>query len=290
MSSENKAKTKKTLIIVGTVLVLALIIAGIFILRESKPPKKKIYIGQIDRDKVVSTKEFKEAQKKIDNLTKKYMKQFEVATKDLDEKKPEDQKRIIMMRREYQQKLMKEQNALINPLWEKAAAAVAIVAVKKKMNTVLDKRIVVCGAEDITDEVVALLEKGGKLEKPTEEAQKALEDKSKIGYFDKEVVVSLKLFRQANQKLLEMEKQVLEDLKKKAEKMTPTERRQLQVVYMQKMEKTRADLFAPLFRQVNRTVRDVAEEQKLNLVVNKENVMYGGKNITAPVVEKLNKP
>ena len=62
---------------------------------------------------------------------------------------------------------------------------------------------------------------------------------------------------------------------------------QLELVMADEVRKMREDMYAPLFRQVNRTVKKVAESQNLDLVVNKEHVMWGGRNITDEVAGEL---
>lgn len=287
MTEKKETNWKQVLIIGAAVLVVILIVAGVFFLRKTGDVEEKPTIGQIDRDKVLDTKEFKEANEKIKNLTKEYEKKFEEETKNLNERNEADQAKVAQLRMQYQQELMNKTNQIINPLWDKAATAVAVVAVKKNMNTVLDKKIVVCGANDITEDVVALLSESKKLEKPEEKAQKALEEKSKIGYFDKNVVMSLNLFNDAEARMQEIEKQARAEFEKASKDMGDEQKSQMALAYMEKIQKTREDLYAPLFRQVNRTVKKVAQDDKLDLVVNKENVMYGGHNITDKVADEL---
>jgi outer membrane protein len=287
VTEKKETNWKQVLIIGAAVLVVILIVAGVFFLRKTGDVEEKPTIGQIDRDKVLDTKEFKEANEKIKNLTKEYEKKFEEETKNLNERNEADQAKVAQLRMQYQQELMNKTNQIINPLWDKAATAVAVVAVKKNMNTVLDKKIVVCGANDITEDVVALLSESKKLEKPEEKAQKALEEKSKIGYFDKNVVMSLNLFNDAEARMQEIEKQARAEFEKASKDMGDEQKSQMALAYMEKIQKTREDLYAPLFRQVNRTVKKVAQDDKLDLVVNKENVMYGGHNITDKVADEL---
>jgi outer membrane protein len=286
--SENKGdKVKIIVIICLVVIVIGLIITGVVFLRKTEKTSKKIEVGSIDREKVIALDQFKEADEKAEKLKEDYMKKFEEETKKLDEHKKEDAQKIADMRLQYAQDLMKEQEKILKPIYEKAEAAVAVVAMEKKMNTVLDKNIVVCGAEDITDQVIAKLKDNKEIKMPDEAALKEFWSKSKIGYFDKSVVVNLPDFREADKKLAQIGEVAQKKFIADSARMTNEQKEQLYAMMSEELRKVKDDAYAPLFREVSRTVKKVAEAQKLNLVVNKEHVMYGGRNITDEVAKEL---
>ena len=58
---------------------------------------------------------------------------------------------------EFQGKLADRQRALFGPLFARAQVAIASVASSKNLSVVLDKRIVIVGGQDITQDVMDLL-------------------------------------------------------------------------------------------------------------------------------------
>jgi len=286
-NQEKKSNAKPLIITVAVIIVIILIGAGIFFLRKTEKAEAPAAVGQINRDKIMESDIFQEADEKIKALTSEYEAKFEEATKDFDEEKEADRTSIIQLRQQYQQELVQKSNQILNPVWEKAATAVAMVAVEKKMDTVLDKQIVVCGAHDITDDVLKLLESGEELKRPEDETVKKLEEQSRIGYFDKNVVLSLNMFNQARAQIDQMEQAARAEYEKRSENMTEEEKAQLAMSYMEQINKSRDDMLAPMFRQVNRTVKKVAQDRQLNLVIDKERVMYGGRNITDEIADEL---
>ena len=193
------------------------------------------------------------------------------------------------LRRQFQNELAMERLKLIKPVYDRIAAAVANVAVKDQLNVILDKRVVVCGAEDITDKVIAMLEENTEIEMPDESITEPLSAQSKIGYFDQEVVVSTKDFLDADMELqnkaLEMDKQLQKIIQD--ENLSENDVQELSIQFGQELQKFRDDLYAPITRKVNRIVEKAARERKVSLVVDKENIMYGGVNLTNEVMTEL---
>lgn len=287
MTEDKKNIGKTILIIASAVVVIALIVAGIYFLRKTEKKEETPMVGSIDRDKVLAIKRFEPSFEKLKQATQKAEKEFEKLTRDLDESDPEDMKKIAQLRMQYQQELLKKSNQIINPVYKEAEAAVAAVAVENNMSTVLDKTIVVCGAKDITDEVIAKLEGDKEVSMPDEQTLQKLSERSTIGYFDREVITNLPDFREAEKKVMQVAAQYQEKFKEKAADLNDQQRQQLQLMMMSELQRVQEDIYAPLYRQVNRTVKRVAKADNLDLVVNKENVMYGGRNITDEVADQL---
>ena len=55
------------------------------------------------------------------------------------------------------------------------------------------------------------------------------------------------------------------------------------------LQKEKEDMMAPIQKQIDEAVKAVAEAQGLTVVLRKEGVVYGGKDITQDVVKKLSK-
>jgi len=174
-------------------------------------------------------------------------------------------------------------NKEINPLKDRVQNSIAIIAAEKKVTVVMDKSIVVTGAEDITDAVKDKFREEGDLN--TSDID--IGANSKVAYFDQEVVRSLPMFRDSDKKIREAWTKAREDIATKSKTMTDEQIRVLTADYEKKLKMMNDSISVPLLKKVNDTVSEVAKEKKYVLVVGKEYVMYGGKNITDEVVDRL---
>ena len=237
-------------------------------------------VGSLEQELLFELPEFKEAKTKLDEMVKK--EQAALEKKIPKGKRPtEEQARMI---REGQLKVQQESAKLLNPLKQRAEAAISKVARDKGMLVVLDKHIVVYGVPDITDEVKKVFGSKEELKLPAELDT----SKSPIGYFDQEVVRSLKIFQEVEvkeyQKRMELMKGV-EARMKANPRMSPSEREVLEREFKLKMEAFHQQLMEPLVQKVTDSVKEVAQAESLSLVLDKQHVMQGGRNMTNEVVE-----
>ena len=174
MPEKKNEKNRTTLIIVAAVAVVALIVIGIVNLPSLNKPEKvtqnmgigtirtePIFVQSMElqyvfTDMALPSEEFREAGEKIEKVVKKCEDEFSsmMKSKNLNINNDADAKVIDAEYAKIRQKLEKETSAVIYPLKKKAEAAIAQIAVEKNMAVVLDKSIVVCGTEDITDLVL----------------------------------------------------------------------------------------------------------------------------------------
>ena len=235
-------------------------------------------IGAIDQEELMKLDEFEKARKQLDDITKK--------TEDDLRKKWEGKPPSQQAQKEIQEARMevtKKGNELMNPLKRRAEAAVAQVARNNKMVVVLDKRIVVYGVPDITADVKKAFQAPGEIKLPDETDT----SKSPVGYFDQEVVRSLKAFQEAEMKIYRKRSELMAEFQKivKQKNMPPQEQELLQREYRLKLETFQESVTAPLLASVNESVQEVAKAQGLSLVLDKQHVMQGGRNMTNEVVE-----
>ena len=181
----------------------------------------------------------------------------------------------------------KDLQAVINkettPLNDRVQASIALVAAEKKITVVMEKSVVVTGAEDITDAVKDKFREEGDLNAPDVE----IGENSSVAYFDQDVVRSLPMFRDSDKKMREAWTKAKEDIATKSKTMTDEQIRVLTADYEKKLKSMNDSISVPLLKKVNDTVAEIAKEKKYTLVVGKEYVMYGGKNITDEVVDRL---
>ncbi|MCE1245933.1 MAG: OmpH family outer membrane protein [Firmicutes bacterium] len=294
MSEEKKGNNSKLFVVIAVVvLVVGAIAAGFFYMdkmkKADKQPVVTSNVGAIDRDKIYELPEFVDAQKKMEEYGKSIQAKIETETKGLNKNDPKDIAKIQEILSKYEREVSVQENTIKNPLMKRAEAAIATIAVKKGLNTILDKKIVVCGTQDITNDVVEFMKANKTITPPTDKEIDALTAKSKVGYFDQSVVMSLKDFRTAREemeKIKEAARQAFEQ-EVKTKKLTQEQAGQLQMSYMDDLKKKSDDLHAPIFRKVNRTVETVAKTKGLSIVVDKENILYGGINITSEVADEM---
>lgn len=264
---------KKILIFIISVgIILGLIFFGKFLI-ERRNLKKQI--TSLDRQMIFDLPEFKEAQKKFEQDSIDLQNFYIQEGKKLN---PEKKQNLTM---QIQQQLMQKRALLLNPLLQKIEAAIAITAKEKKISVVLDKKIAVYGISEITEDVIKKFKSQKELNLPEKENTQ----KSTIGYFDQEAVRSLKIFQEADQKLMKTFQGMQEELNKKGgEKLSPEEQNKLKEEYNYKLYQKRNEIYSSLFANVTKAVEKVAREENLSLVLDKQNVMYGGKNITDKVI------
>lgn len=266
-------------IVVIVLIVAILAVAGYFgqkFVREKYFQKSEV--GIIDKDEIFKMSAFKKAENNVQKKIMELQQKFAQESKGLS---PEKAKELSQL---YEQQIEKTKADELKPLLDKAQAAVALVAKEKQLKVVLDKKIVVCGAEEITDLVKDKFKESDTLEAPKDDVG----TESQIGYFDQEVVRSLKLFRDVDKQFMEW----YAKLKKEAEQKikaagSDEERQKLFAQYNQVYKAQQDQIYVPVLNKVTKTVEKVAKEKELILVLDKQYVMYGGRNITDEVADKL---
>lgn len=275
--------SKLPLILGGLVLLVALAV-GTWVTMDPSilPGSAAKRVGSIDQEKIITLEEFKSAEKELQAFSEKKKKDFEAAVKAAGEKPDEAKTRELQtLYQKIQMEVQQEQNKKLNPLKTRAEAAVATVARSKGLTVVLDKRIVVYGVPDITEDVKKVFQQTGDLTLPAEQDT----SKSPVAYFDQAVVRSLKVFQESELKLFQFQNDLMGEYQKRAEKLGPSEKEALQRELAARLEAYKEQTMAPLFQKVTASVNEVSQTQGISLVLDKQNVMYGGRNITDAVVE-----
>ena len=175
-------------------------------------------------------------------------------------------------------------NKIILPLNNRVSAAIAIVSASKGLKVVLDKRIVVCGVPDVTEDVIKLFRQEGELKLPSEEDT----SDSPVAYFDQGIVRKLKVFGEVDIRLSQARADMMREYEKKAPSLSAAEREALQREISARFEALSQQQYGPLYQKVNNAVNQVAKNLGISLVLNKQTVMYGGRNITDEVIDTFN--
>ncbi|MGE0488506.1 MAG: OmpH family outer membrane protein [Vulcanimicrobiota bacterium] len=241
----------------------------------TKAPVDKVV--SLDEQAIYDLPAFKKAEEDLKKWVEDERKKLE---KKAEGKNDEERNQLAA---QFQVDVQKKTNETLQPLKVKAEAAVAKVARDQGALVVLDKKIVVYGVKEVTEDVTKLLESGEEIKLPEEQDTQG----APIGYFDQAVVRSLKVFQEADLELAQYRNQLLMDLKKElnGKEPSPSEAQAIQRNLSLKLEAFQEQKMAPLIKAVNDSVKEVAETQGLSLVLDKQHVMYGGKNMTEEVVD-----
>lgn len=250
-------------------------------------------VGSIDREALFNLPEFQDVNKVLEQKTKEMDTKFRqegariVGAKSgarPQKPTPEQDRALKALYIKMEMEMTQLRNQLMSPLLQKMEAAVAVVALKRNMGAVLDKRIVIYGAPDITEEVKELMQKQKEITMP-QEKPKAL---PQIGYFNQQVIRNLPMFRDMEASLAKLNQDMAVEFDKQARKLkNDGERQQLYVQMQQAYNMKKSEMQQPLFKKVSEVLEETAKEQSLVLVLDQENVMYGGVNLTDPVTKKL---
>lgn len=252
--------------------------------KTEQPPIKKI--AAIDETVIYDLEMFKKADEELSKWREdEYKKRGEAVKGKSDEEKAK-------AFQEFQAELEIKTNEKIKPLKDKARAAVASTAAKHGIEVMLDKKIVVYGVDDLTEEVKTLLTSGSELTFPEEKPDQF--DKAPVGYFDPSVVRSLKVFKEAEGEVMAERDRMLKAIGEQLEKAknegnapSPAEIQAMQKQVEARLAALQEQKMAPLVKAVTDSVEDVAKSEGLSLVVDTQHVMYGGRNLTENVVERF---
>jgi outer membrane protein len=180
---------------------------------------------------------------------------------------------------EFQSKMAQEQERVVGPLLSRAQTAIASVASSKNLTVILDKRIVVFGGTDITGNVKDLLSSPGDPVPPA-----STPAPSSVGFVDQraiDVLPKVKAAQDAFAKFKAGEDQSAQ-AKINAAKTDP-ERQAIYADYKKTLDAKSEELIKPIVDQTRGVIADVAKKKGLLLVIDRNNIIYGGQDITTDV-------
>lgn len=184
---------------------------------------------------------------------------------------------------EFQSKMGDRERQLFGPLFGKAQVAIASVASSKNLTVVVDKRIVVFGGQDITNNVKDLLTGVGDPVAP-----RSTPGPSKVGFVDQAAIDQTPKVKSATDEFLkfkaDQEKAAGEKLKTAK---TATDRDNILKDYRKTLDDQQTKTLKPVVDSTRAAIADVAKSKGLILVVDKGNIVFGGTDITKDVTDKL---
>jgi outer membrane protein len=180
---------------------------------------------------------------------------------------------------EFQGKMAQEQQQLIAPLLAKAQVAIASVASSKNLSVIVDKRIVVFGGTDITGPVRDLLTSPGDPVPPV-----STPAPSAVGYVDQRAIDALAKVKAAQDEFAKFkaDQEQAAQAKLKTAK-TDSDRQAIFADYRKTLDSKSEQVIKPVVDQTRSVIGDIAQKKGLTLVIDRNNIIYGGQDITSDV-------
>jgi len=262
-----------------TRIVAATLVLG-FAIAPAVPAADLGDVGYIDQAAVGSLPAFQKANAQLGKFKGQLDSQFASAMKHA---KSDAQRQSIQL--QFQQKFSDKQSELIGPLFQRAQLAIAQVTGKDHLSVVVDKRIVVYGGQDITHDVISLVQSSKAIPTPSSTPMP-----SEIGYVDQTQLDNLPKVKQANDSFATFAKQQRSAYQKKfAQAKTNADKQQVAKDYNKTLSDKQDAMLKPLVDQEKSATASVAKQKNLVLVIDRADVLFGGTDITKDVQDALSK-
>jgi outer membrane protein len=235
-------------------------------------------IGYLDQAALANVPAFLSASRDLqgfkENLERQYADSMRSAT---------NQQAQARVAAQFQVKLNDRQHEVLGPLFARAQVAIASIASSKNLSVVVDKRIIVVGGQDITRNVVDLLNGPSAPIPPV-----STPPPSSVGYVDQAQIDQVPKIKSANDDFLKYQndQQTQSEVKFRAAK-SDQERQQILKDYQQSLADKQKQSIAPLVDRTRDAIADVAKKKGLLLVIDRTNLIYGGTDITSDVTSEL---
>jgi len=237
-------------------------------------------IGYLDQNALVNVPAFQDANRKFTAYREQLQRQF--ASQERNARTQAEQANLAS---DFQTRLQQRQRDLFGPLLAQAQTAVAAVASSKALSVVVDKRIVIVGGQDITPNVIQLLESPSAPVPPV-----STPPPSNVGWIDQSQIDQLDQFRKAQQDFVqfsEAQRKIAQDKLRSAK--TAADRNKIYADYQKAIDDKRNQIVKPLVDQTRDAIASVAKKRGLVLVIDRSNLIFGGTDVTADVVAALKK-
>ncbi len=235
-------------------------------------------IGYVDQEALAAIPRFAAANRQLIAYKAELDKQFTQQVRGA--RSADDQARIAQ---DFQNRFAERQRQLLGPLFARAQVAIASIAASKNLSVVLDKRIVVFGGQDITKNVVDLI---GGIADPVPPVNTP--PPSRVGWLDQTQIDALPNVKAAEQTFakFQADQQKIAQGKMKDAK-TDADRSKVMSDYQSVIAAEQKKDIQPIVDRTRGVVADVARKRNLMMVVDRNNIIYGGTDVTADVTAVL---
>ena len=237
-------------------------------------------IGYIDQTAIANVGAFQNANRQFTSYRAGLQREFEKRARKV--RSPQDQQKLAA---EFQSKMSNKQRELFGPLFGAAQTAIASIASSRNLSVVVDKRIVIVGGQDITKNVVDLLNSPGSPVPPVNTPPP-----STVGWVDQNQVDQLDQFKKAQEDFVKFgdEQRKAAQEKLKGAKTDP-DRGKIYADYQKALDQRRDQIVTPLVNQTRAAIETVAKKKGLVLVIDRNNLIFGGTDVTPDVIAILKK-
>lgn len=238
-------------------------------------------VGFIDQAAIGALPQFQRANQQVAQYKTQLDPQFAAAMKHA--KSPSDQQQVQL---QFQQKFVNEQRTVLGPLFARAQAAIAQVSSNHRLTVIVDKRIVVFGGQDITKDVVDLINGPGNPVPP-----QSAPTQSSIGFVDQSQIDNVPKIKSANDDFNKWANDQRTAALKQMQgaKNDPKQQQLIFANYQKTLTSQQEKVLKPLVDQTRNAMAQVAGQKHLILVVDRSDVIYGGTDITSDVQNALSK-
>ncbi len=235
-------------------------------------------IGFVDQSALSSIRSFTDANRQLAGFKADLDRQFAQRMRSV--RDASSQQRIAQ---EFQAKLAQRQRELFAPLFARAQTAIASVASSKNLSVIVDKRIMIFGGQDVTQNVISLLAGPGDPIPPV-----STPPPSSVGFVDQSQIDQVPRLKSANDDFqkFQVDQQKAAQAKIKAAK-SDADRQSVFKDYQAALAEKNKSEIAPLVGKTRDVIADVAKKKGLLLVIDRSNLIYGGTDITSDVTSAL---
>jgi outer membrane protein len=236
-------------------------------------------VGYIDQAAIGALPQFQKANSDVAKYKAQLDAQFASAIKGAHN--DADRQRIAG---QFQQKFIDKQREALGPLFSRAQTAIAQVSSTQHLSVIVDKRIVVFGGQDITKNVIDLVNGPGAVVPPS-----ATPPPSEIGFVDQSQIDQVPKIKKANDDFLKYASDQRAQALKQMQGAKKDQQKQQQIFqdYQKSVVAQQDKMLKPLVDQTRGAISNVAKQKHLILVVDRADVIYGGTDITSDVQNAL---
>ena len=190
------------------------------------------------------------------------------------------------VQQQFNARLNDRQRQLASPEFMRVQLAIASVASSKSLSVVVDKRIIIYGGQDITKDVVRLLQSSQSI-LPLGTAPPA----SEIGFVDQTALENSPQVKAASAQIAtyaEQQRRIYAQQFTQAKNDTQKQQ-QIANAYNQTMEQEQERVLKPVIDHTQQVTAQIARSKGLVLIIDHADLLYGGTDITTDVQNALNK-
>ena len=233
-------------------------------------------IGFVDQAALGQLGPFVAAQQQFAQYQRGLGTQFQAAIKG---KSQADQQRIYQ---DFNNRAASKQRDLFNPLLARANNAIASVAVNKGLSVVVDKSIIIYGGLDVTKDVIDMLNQPGPVVPPVNTPPP-----SQVGYVDQRQLDALPKVKKANDDFLQFRQNLQSQLNDQLKGKSADQRQQTITTFNKQLTDEQKKVVQPIIDSTTSAIASVAKQKHLFLVVDAQNRLFGGTDVTPDVVKAL---